>query len=134
MVYKKSDPSIKGSLLFEPRRLTVAVRLVILGTAYHPVVCQHGLLAVRQVTLREESLLVLGELGQVTLTQLDRLRHRRETVTRIDGVLGLREGVTVGVALADVQTATFFAGRRRLAVRTDEVVAVVVTIYLFRLG
>ena len=108
--------------------------LVILGTAYHPVVCQHGLFAVRQVTLREESLLVLGQLGQVTLTQLDRLRHRRETVTRIDGVLGLRQHVTVGVTLADVQTATFFAGRRRLAVRTDEVVAVVVTIYLFRLG
>ena len=110
------------------------MRLVVLLTADVPEVSRHGLFAIRVVLLRLERSEVLSHVAQVFATRLHGSRYRAEAVTCVDGVLGLRDVVAVGVTTADVQTRTFVTGGRCFAVRTDQVIAVVVTVLLFRLG
>ena len=108
--------------------------MVVRLTANLPQVLGHRLAASRRVLLRVERLEILCHVAQVFATELHRCRYCCEASTCVDGVLGLRDVVTVGVLLTDVQTRAVRVGGCCRTVRTDQVVATLVTLFLFRLS
>ena len=89
---------------------------VVLLAADVPVVGGHGLFATRRVLLRDEGLLVCHHLAQVATTRLNQSRYRRETVTCVDRVFGLRHRRVDRFEVTQEEAGTDTAGRRSRAV------------------
>ena len=79
-------------------------------------------------------MLVSDDLGQVLGTDCYRSGYGTEACTCFDLVVRQSAGAFVRITLADVETSAIRALRRSSTVRTDEVIAAVVTLFLFRLG
>ena len=95
----------------------VAVLLVVLGAADHPVVSLHGLLATRLILLRHERSLVLGDFHQVRFTGLDRSGYSGEACANCELLASRLRGTFVAVRLKRVHALTIGVGRRSYTVR-----------------
>ena len=114
------------------RRLAVAVLRIVRVAAYFPQIGLHGLFATGGVLLLEEGCAVGCDLREVFDTLVDSCLYLAEARTRCEAALRLADVHTVGVGLADVETRAVGVFGGCGAVRTDEVLAVTVTIFLFR--
>ena len=115
-------------------RRRLVLRLVVLLTAHLPEVCIHGLLAVGEVALCEEGLLVGSDLGQVLFTRLYHRTDSLEALTSSNLFHLERSGAVVRGSRLDVEAQAVRVLRRSFAVRTDNVVTVNVTGFLRRFG
>ena len=114
------------------RRLAVAVRGVVRVAAYFPQVGLKGLFATGGVLLLEEGLAILSDLREILDTLVDSCLNLGEASARCEAALRLADVYTVGVSLTDVQTRAVGVFGGCGAVRTDQVITVVVTIYFLR--
>ena len=97
-----------------------------------PEVSLHGFLATGSIFLRQEVILVLRDLREVTLASLDHRCYGCEALACLQFVTGRLGSAVVGVGLADIDSRTLVALGRRGTVRADEVVTMLVTILLLR--
>ena len=67
--------------------LALVLRIILLAT-YKPQVCLHGLLATGSIFLRQEVLLVIGDLREVTPTGVDHCGYGCETLTCLQLIAG----------------------------------------------
>ena len=108
----------------------LTVLLIIQRTANFPQVGVHGFLTKGAVLLSQEVLLVFGDVLQITLTGFHQQANRCEARTSVE-LVGARLGAAnVGVLLAHIQTAAVRVLRCCYTVGTDEVITMVVTIFL----
>ena len=125
---KKSTP--KGAL---SRSALRSVLLVVLVSADFPEVLRQGLATAGGVALREERGVVLVDLHEVFTTQCHCLAYRIEACPD-EQLLCRRIGrANVRLSLADVHAGAVGVGGCSLAVRTDEVIAVLVAVLFLRL-
>ena len=113
--------------------LALRVCLVVLASADVPQIRFPGLLAVRQVLLCGVVRLVGRDGGEVLRTRLDEATYLCEALTSHELVLRHRCSALIHLCVAYVDTCAFLAGRLGFAVRTDEVRATGVTVFLGRL-
>ena len=92
----------------------------------------HRALAIRVVLLSVERSLVGGHLAQILCTRAHCLRNGLEAVTNGQFVLRQRRVTLVAVAVESVDSLAVGVLGRRSAVRHHQIIAVVVTIDLFR--
>ena len=112
------------------RRLPV---LLVVGLSFDfPEVGLHGLATTRFVLLREEGCAVSCDLREVFGAGVNRGGDGTEAQTSGNALLRLADVLAVGVTLADVETRAIRIRGRGVAVRTDEVITVTVTIYFLR--
>jgi len=86
---------IEGGFFFPPLQggieggegLLAVVGFVVLVSADFPQISPHGLFAIRQILLREEVRLVLGDVRKVVLTHLDCRLNRAKSLTYSDFLL-----------------------------------------------
>ena len=116
------------------RRRRLVLRLIVLLTANLPEVGLHGRLAVGEVALCEEGLLVGCDLGQVLFTRLYHRTDSLEALTSSNLIRFERRGTVVRGSRLDVEAQAVRVLRRSFAVRTDNVVTVNVTGFLRRFG
>ena len=98
-----------------------------------PQVLTHGLVAAGGVFLRVERSQVLGYFRQILATLVDSLCDCTEASTLCALIGGDRRRAVVGVRTFDVSTGAVRVGGCCLAVRTDQVIAVRVTVLFLRL-
>ena len=108
------------------------VLLIVSITANLPEVRLHGLATTRFVLLREERCAVGCDLREVFHAGVNRGGDGTEAQTSGNALLRLADVHTIGVTLADVETRAVWIRGRGGAVRTNQVIAVTVTIYFLR--
>ena len=113
-------------------RILAVVLLIVRVAAYFPQIGLHGLFATGGVLLFEEGCAVGCDLREVFDTLVDGCLNLGEASTRCEAALRHADVLTVGVGLADVETRAVGVLGGCGAVRTDQVLAVTVTIFLFR--
>ena len=126
MTYASICHSFRDFFAFLPVLLVVGLSF------YFPQVGFHGLATTRFVLLREEGCAVSCDLREVFGAGVNRGGDGTEAQACCDALLRLADVLAVGVTLADVETRAIRIRGRSGAVRTDEVIAVTVTIYFLR--
>ena len=123
---KEKSPDLSDFSFEEGSGGLVAVFLVVGLTFNHPVPRFQRLLATRQILLRHERSLVLGDAHQVRFTGLDRSGNCREASANCELLAGRLRGTFVAVRLKRVHALTIGVGRRSYAVRRYQIVSVTV--------
>ena len=109
----------------------LVLRIVLLATNL-PVPSFHGFATIGQVALSAVGLLVGNDLREIFLTRLDHACDDLKACTGVGLVRRERCGALVGLGITGVSTVAIRAGGCGGTVGRDDILAVVVSVYLFR--